>query len=78
MSMQDRDYYREHHAEKNGLVYDRVKGVYRRISPASPRFSSSNSKPSRWLSAFWLWLQISVCVYMALKLIVWLARHAFA
>lgn len=30
MGMQDRDYYREDHAEKNGMVYDKKTATYRK------------------------------------------------
>lgn len=32
MGMQDRDYYREDHAEKHGMVYDKKTATYRKKS----------------------------------------------
>lgn len=73
MGMQDRDWYREHHAKQNGLRYDKRNATYTARKRWSDISSSGIKTPglSHWHFSlrFALFLVIVVAVLAALRLI---------
>lgn len=66
MGMQDRDYYREHHAQKQGMRYDKRRGIYTKFVRSFRRTTSSGVEKIRvhQVGSDWHW---------SLKLLLWLA-----
>lgn len=75
MGMQDRDYYREDYAQKNGMVYDSKKSIYyypkmfRRSAQAEAQGVRPSPRPWHPVLQIVLTCAIMLAVFLLLKVI---------
>lgn len=69
MSIEDRDYYRENYAKKQGMHYDTKRAVYKRSPVAKVRqLLTTNDSSSHWSLTVFVWVIVGIAVYAVYRL----------